>query len=62
MNLRKTILEEHSKNQTMKIVKWVGNDRERFSELMKIFLRYEYRLTQRAGWPMSYCVRRREVE
>jgi hypothetical protein len=56
MNLRKTILEEHSKNQTMKIVRWVGKDKKRFAELVKLFLHDEYRVIQRAAWPLDYCV------
>jgi len=57
MNLRDTILEEHSKSQTAKIVKYIGPNEKRFAELMKLFFSGEYRVTQRAAWPMSYCVR-----
>jgi hypothetical protein len=56
MNLRETILKEHSKKQTLKIVKYVGDDQERFDELMKLFLGNEYRVTQRTAWAVSYCV------
>lgn len=56
MNLRETILTEHSKSQTNKIVQWVGRSQARFDKLMKLFLAGEYRVTQRAGWPLSYCV------
>lgn len=56
MNLREIILEEHSKKQAMRIVKWVGADKKRFAELVKIFLGNEYRVTQRAAWPLSICV------
>jgi hypothetical protein len=56
MDLRKTLLKEHSKNQCNKIVKWIGEDQERFAELMNLFFDGEYRVTQRAAWPMSYCV------
>lgn len=55
MNLRKTLLEVHSKAQAMKIAGWIGNDRKRFAELVAIFLEGEYRVTQRAAWPLSYC-------
>jgi hypothetical protein len=54
MNLRATILAEHSKSQTNKIVKWIGSSQSRFDELVKLFLNDEYRVTQRAGWPLSY--------
>lgn len=56
MNLRDEILAEHSKQQTKKIVDWVGDDPERFAELMRLFLGDVYRITQRAGWPLSNCV------
>jgi len=56
MDLRETILEEHSKAQTNKIVKWIGSDQKRFDQLFKLFLNDEYRVVQRAAWPLSYCV------
>lgn len=56
MNIKETILEEHSKAQRDKVVKYVGDDKERFKELMKLFLGTEYRVTQRAAWAVSYCV------
>src|SRR6478735_5205273 len=56
MKLRETILKEHSKANCMRIVRWVGNDQKRFDELFYLFLNDEYRVVQRAGWPMTYCV------
>lgn len=56
MDLHKEILKEHSKAQCDKVVKYVGNNPERFAELMKLFMSDEYRVIQRAGWPLSYCV------
>ena len=55
-NLRKTILEEHSKAQCNKIIEWVGHDQKRFDELFNLFLNDEYQVTQRAAWPISFCV------
>jgi hypothetical protein len=57
MNLKEALLKEHSKAQCDKIVRYIGNNKERFAELMKLFFKGEYRVTQRAAWPMSYCVR-----
>lgn len=57
MNLQEVLIEEHSKKQCNLIVNWVGKDKKRFAELMKIFLGSEYRITQRAAWPISYCAR-----
>ena len=56
MNLRETILAEHSKAQANKIIKWIGSDQKRFDELFNLFLNDEYRVAQRAAWPLSYCV------
>jgi hypothetical protein len=56
MDLLKAVEKEHSKTQCEKIVRYVGNDKERFAELMQLFLKGEYRTTQRAAWPMSICV------
>lgn len=54
--LREAILQEHSKSQKDKIVAWIGADEHRFDELFQLFLHDEYRVTQRAAWPLSYCV------
>ncbi len=56
MNLKQALLEEHSKSQCNKIVAYIASNKDRFAELMKLFFGKEYRLTQRAAWPMSYCV------
>src|SRR6188472_2784723 len=56
MDLLKEILKEHSKRQTSKIEKWINGDQKKFDALVKLFLEGEYRVTQRAGWPMSDIV------
>ena len=56
MDLKKQILKEHSKEQCHKIVSWVGSDKNKFNELFHLFLHSAYRVTQRAAWPVSYCV------
>lgn len=56
MKLREEILKEHSKVQCNKIVQWVGADQKRFDELFGLFLHDEYRVVQRAAWPVSNCV------
>ena len=55
-NLRETLLAEHSKAQCTLIVNWVGQSQQRFDELFHLFLNGEYRVVQRAAWPVSYCV------
>ena len=57
MNIRDALLAEHSKQQTMKIVRYIDGDPDRFAELMKLFLGDVYRITQRAGWPLSDSVK-----
>src|ERR1700747_3716244 len=56
MKLREEILKEHSKRQCLKIVAWVGDDKKRFAELITLMLNDEYRVAQRAAYPISYCV------
>jgi hypothetical protein len=59
MDIRETLRTEHSKRQTAAISEYIGNDPKRFAELMAIFFEGEYRLTQRAAWPMSVCIETR---
>jgi len=56
MDLKKVLLQEHSKAQTNKVVAYIGDDPEKFKQLMKLFFDETYRVTQRAAWPMSICV------
>lgn len=56
MDLKKEIFAEHSKPQTTRIVNYVGNNKKRFAELVKLFLGKDELISQRAGWPLSYCV------
>jgi hypothetical protein len=56
MNLRQEILKEHSKTQANKIIRYIGEDQKKFDALIELFLHGEYRVTQRASWPLSYIV------
>lgn len=56
MDIRQALLKEHSRQQTMLIVGHIGNDPERFRNLMTLFLGKEYRVTQRAAWVLSYVI------
>jgi len=58
MDLKKELLREHSKTQRDYIVNYIGNDEQRFEELMQLFLNDEYRVTQRASWVVSECSER----
>ena len=53
-HLETEILKEHSKAQCEKIVAWVGNNPKRFDKLLRLCLRGEPVVGQRASWPLSY--------
>jgi hypothetical protein len=59
MDIRQALMAIHSKRQAMAIVEFIGDDAQRFAELMKLFFAGEYRLTQCAAGIMGYCVERR---
>ena len=56
MNIKAEILKEHSKEQTLKIAEYIGNDPGRFDELITLILKDEKIIAQRAAWIMSYAV------
>lgn len=58
MDLREAFLTEHSKNQTDKIITWIGDDPSRIALLMQLFLHDEYRVVQRAAWALSGLAQR----
>lgn len=47
-----------SKTQVGQIRNHVGRDKERFAELMRLFLSGEYRVVQRSAWAVSNVVER----
>jgi hypothetical protein len=55
VNLEAEILKEHSKRQTVRLARWIGSDKQRFRQLMSMFLNGEYRVTQRSAWILSTC-------
>ena len=57
MDILALLKKEHSKKQTDRIVSYIGADKDRFAVLADLFFKGEYRITQRAAWPLSYCVR-----
>jgi hypothetical protein len=56
MDIRKTLLQQHSKQNAVKVALYVGNSCERFKHLVSIYLAGPYRVTQCASWPLSICV------
>ncbi|HXB30284.1 MAG TPA: hypothetical protein VNW49_10720 [Puia sp.] len=61
MNLEKELLKSQALVQCNRIIKYIGDKELRFAELMKLFFKGEYRLTQHAAWPMSYCIRKHPI-
>ena len=55
MDLEAEILKEHSKRQAVRIASWIGTDKKRFRILMELFLKGEYRTTQRSAWIVNLC-------
>lgn len=56
MDIRAALLEEHSKQQALKIAAYIGKDAKKFARLMQLFLHDEYRVGQRAAWVISTVV------
>ena len=54
MNLEKALLQEHSKHQTIAIAKWIGNDKERFEQIVNLFKSGNSKICQRAAWVLGY--------
>jgi hypothetical protein len=58
MNILETLLVEHSRANSLKIADYIGDDAEKFADLMKIFFNDEYRLSQRAAYVFMISVDR----
>lgn len=56
MDLEKYIKNTLYKEHVSVIVEYIGNDKERFTELMSFFFSDDNRLAQRSAWVMSHCV------
>lgn len=49
MNLREQLLTENSKENIELVASWIGNNEERFQQLMDLFLFDKYRVVQRSA-------------
>jgi hypothetical protein len=56
MNLRNMLMGDASRAQMLRISAYIDHDPERFTQLITLFTKGDYRLTQRSSWPLSYCV------
>ena len=50
MDIQKQLLAEHSRQNTDRIIRWVGRDPKRLAEVMKVFLGSDALLVQRCAW------------
>ena len=56
MDIKNALLKARSKATCNRIVRYVGQDKQRFAELIDLFFNGDKVVSQWAGWPMSYCV------
>ncbi len=56
MNLDILLQKGYSKEQADEVVNWVADNQKHFDKLLSIFLTHrDYRIVQRAAWPLSYA-------
>lgn len=58
MKIKDVVLAKHSREQTEKIIKYVGNDPVKFKELVGLIFKDEEIISQRASWPLSDIARK----
>jgi hypothetical protein len=58
LNLKEELIREYSKEQVVKLANYIGDNADRFAQLMELFFSPEYRISQRASWVMSHCADR----
>ncbi len=56
MDLKKRLELGHSETQTCEMVEYVSGKPKLFKELVEVYLKGPYRLTQRAAAPLTLCV------
>ncbi len=59
MDIQKELLKRHSRQQTNKIVRYIGSDPARFKMLIHTLLEGSKLIAQRAAWSLSNCVESR---
>ncbi len=58
MNIREALISEHSTIMRDQIVRYVGSNEDRMSQLMDCFFDKSMRINQRAAWPLSIIARK----
>ncbi len=56
MNLVEILAKNPTLKQRKQIVDYVGSNPRRMAKLFAHFIKGPYRITQRAAWPLSYCI------
>lgn len=56
MDIEKKLWQEHSKAICLEIVNYIGGDQARFDLLFSCIAVQKKILSQRASWPLSYCI------
>jgi len=56
MNIQQSLIDSRSKENIILIRDYIGEDTERFDELMQVFLNGEMRLVQRSIWVVTHVV------
>ena len=56
MNIREILKAEHSRSSALKIAQYIGNDPNRFKELVEVFAEGPKKIMQRASWPLRIVV------
>lgn len=54
MDLKSQLLKVHNKQNCDLIVKWIGTNQSRFEELLSFLLYGDFKIAQRASWPLYY--------
>ena len=54
MDIKQELLKEHSKENVLRIVSYIGKDKNKFRLLMELFFSKEVKVAQRAAWVFSH--------
>jgi len=55
MDLESEVFNVRLKRDAVRIADWIGSDRRRFGQLMKLYLHGESRVAQQAAWILGIC-------
>src|SRR5215813_3420081 len=58
MDIREVLRDRHYSLEIARVVKYVGDNPERFGELMKVFFGEDDKPSRRAAWALNFCSER----